>query len=197
MTQTQPTPNSSETQARGNFQVLDTQAGTPVTVNVTYDGKVHAIPFTFTQDDETLRQLLAANGLTGAANALVERQADGSIQLVKRGGPNGALTLTVETIDEAVPESDVVFCQEPDVIQILVQRLSQLQPHINPAVQCDWELRRLEWSGQLQLTQVLMWQGVIDKAIADGKAEAAIVRDIESRLGECLSVPDQTAPGLM
>jgi len=179
------------------FQVLDAQALAPTTVEVTYDGKVYPIDLQFTKEDDTLRQLLAANGLTGAANALVERQADGSIQLVKRGGPNGTGALTLEPALDAALEADVVLDQQTHVVQDLVRRLSQLPEHIKPAIQCDWELRQLEWSGRLRLTDVLRWQGMIDKAITDGRAEHMLVKEIETWLGECLSVPDQTAPGLM
>ncbi len=165
------------------------------TVKVTYDGKDYNLSREFTQDDDLLRQIMSANGLAGAANALVERQADGSILLVKRGGPNGTVLDVPVTAPEDEPSIGVI--DPSSVIAGVVTRLSQLEPHINPAVQCDWELRQQEWRGTLALTDLLMRQGVIDKAITDGKAERSMVAGIASRLAACRSVPDQRAPGLM
>lgn len=162
------------------------------TVKVTYDGKEYNLSIQFIQDDDVLRQILSSSGLAGAANALVERQADGSILMVKRGGPNGVPVETAES------EMDAFVGFEPTaVVAGIVERLLQLTPHINPAVQSDWELRQLEWRQELTLTKLLLCQGQIDKAITDGRAEKAMVAGIESRLGDCGSIPDQQVPGLM
>ena len=168
------------------------------TVKVTYDGKDYYFSVEFTQDPDVLKQVLSASGLAGAANALVEPQADGSILLVKRGGPNGVL-LAEKVGAEAEPASDdsPLYFQPIDAVAGIVARLSCLETHINPAVQLDWELRQREWRGTLTLTNLLLQQGVIDKAILDGKAEYEKVNKIMSRLEDCGSIPDQRSPGLM
>jgi len=177
--------------------MTDTLTPGAETVKVTYDGKDYNIPQTFTSTDDLLRQVMSSSGLAGAANALVERQPDGSIKLVKRGGPNGSMATEPVTAlaDEEGRAPKTLSAGR--IVADLVTRLSQLNPHINPAIQCDWELRLQEWRGELNLTAILMQQGAIAKAIADGKAEKDWVGDIQSRLADCGSIPDQTAPGLM
>lgn len=166
------------------------------TVKVTYDGKTYDLSIEFTQDDDVLRQILSASGLAGAANALVERQPDGDILLVKRGGPNGVLLEAEPDVstDLEVETPRLNLTAAPDSI---VAGLLNLEPHINPTVQMDWELRQQEWRGTLTLTDLLLQQGAISKALEDGKAEYALVTGIESRLGQCGSIPDQRAPGVM
>lgn len=163
------------------------------TVRVTYDNQVYDFSIEFTQDDAVLRQILSSSGLAGAANALVERQPDGSILLVKRGGPNGQLAEAAE----AETEAGTLSFEPIDAVAGIVERLSSLESHINPTVQLDWELRQREWRGTLTLTDLLLQQGAINRALVDGKAEYTMVSSIESRFGDCGSIPDQRSPGLM
>ena len=158
MTQEMPEPTADGTPGSGE--------SVPGIVKVTYDGIVIDVPVAYTREDALLLRVLAPFW-EGAADAQVQRSADGTITLIKRARPKGAGTV--------------------------LNALIQLPERANPVIQLydDIQLRRLN-NGALGSFEELRLE--IAAAVKSGRLACTQVTQAMERLNRAHPRPASRVP---
>ncbi len=170
-----------------------------VTVKLMHDGQTLTFPVhsAVAANDDLLRDYLVSSGMTGAANGLVKRHEDGTIEVIKRAGPNGVgEDDTADGGDALSPVGvgegeGIEGCARPSVrvAGLILAALQTASPHFNPAIALAWLLSRAEQQGGLDLMALVMAQGAIEAAVAQGETEVKQGTGILSRLEDARPVP--------
>ena len=148
-------------------------AGTPADrestaeiVKVIYDGVTIDVPAAYAREDALLLRVMAPFW-EGAADALVQRNADGTITLIKRARPKG--------------------------IDAILEVLIQLPERANPVIQLYYQIQ-LRKLNDASLGSYEELRGQIAAAVKSGRLACAIVARTEDRLKRALPRPTHNVP---